>query len=315
METKEEAVSQDELRREVIEGLSRPQKSIPSKYFYDERGSELFEAISELEEYYPTRTELAIMEEYIAEMAAAVGPRVELIEPGSGSSRKTRLLLDALNDPAAYVPIDISGEFLNLVVEGLRSDYPELAIRPVRADYTRPFEIDDDDLSYRRRVVYYPGSTIGNFEPGKARAFLDLIANLVGPGGGLLIGVDLKKDKEILEAAYNDAGGVTAEFNRNMLKRMNRELGANFEVQNFDHNAFYNEEEGRIEMHLVSREEQHVEIGRIAFLFREGESIHTENSYKYSVDEFRELAADRFDLQEVWTDSEELFSVLYLETH
>ena len=296
---------------EVKAGLQRPQKAIPSKFFYDERGSALFDRITELDAYYPTRTETAIMERHIGEMAGRIGPDALLAEYGSGSSTKTRLLLDRLR-LAAYVPIDISCEHLFRTSEGLREAYPGLDVRPVCADYTGAFALPD--VRARRTVVYFPGSTIGNFDPDEAEAFLRRIADVCGRGGGLLIGVDLKKDRATLEAAYDDAEGVTALFNLNLLRRINRELGADFDLGAFAHRALYDAAEGRIEMHLVSLRDQCVRLDGTSVPFREGETIHTENSYKYSLDGFARLAARAgFQVEDVWTDAAERFSVQYLE--
>ncbi|NGP75334.1 L-histidine N(alpha)-methyltransferase [Balneolaceae bacterium YR4-1] len=297
---------------EVIEGLRRPQKMIPSKFFYDERGSELFDEITRLDEYYPTRTETRILEENIEEIAGAVGEQSVIVELGSGNSTKTRLLLDHMADISAYVPVDISEEYLMKTVRMLKKEYPDLSIKPVCADYTKPFQIPPIAKPFEYYVIFYPGSTIGNFRPEKARLFLKTISKLLVPGGGMLIGVDLKKDRETLEAAYNDSRCVTAEFNLNMLVRMNRELNADFDVDEFEHLAFYNEEKGRIEMHLVSRQKQEVHLQDEVISIDEGETIHTENSYKYSLEEFRELVKEWFEVQKVWTDEKELFSMQYL---
>jgi dimethylhistidine N-methyltransferase len=300
------------MRDDVLETLSRPQKCLPSKYFYDERGSELFERICELDEYYLTDADLEIMRDNIDEIVDRIGKEVELIELGSGSSRKSRLLLDHLEDIAAYFPVDISESFLKQTTEQLRKDYPELEIVPIAADYTQPFQLPDASESYRHRVAYYPGSTIGNFTPENARNFLGVIRQLILPDGGLLIGVDLKKDRSVLETAYNDSQGVTAAFNKNILLRLNRELGADFEVDQYAHKAFFNEGESRIEMHLVSQKDQEVHIDHADFFIGEGESIHTENSYKYSLDAFEELVAPHFNVEQVWTDRRDYFSVQYL---
>lgn len=300
------------MYREVREGLTRPQKRLSSKYFYDERGSELFEKITRLDEYYPTRTEQQIMRRHIGAIAEAVGPGAVIIEPGSGSSRKTRMLLDHLPGVAAYVPVEISQKYLGRVVQELQDEYPSLLIRPVCADYTRSFQLPDIDKPFDYYVVFYPGSTIGNFRPAAARSFLARWADFMVPGGGLLIGVDLKKDRQILEAAYNDSRGVTAAFNKNMLVRLNRELNTDFNVDQFEHRAFYNEEEGRMEMHLVSRVPQTVHLDGTAIHFGEGETIHTENSYKYTPAEFASLVGEWFEVRKMWTDPDELFSVQYL---
>lgn len=301
----------DQFRADVLAGLSRPQKRLPSKYFYDAAGSQLFDRITELAEYYPTRTELAIMRRHAAAMAARCGPRCLLVELGAGSLVKVRLLLDELDRPAGYVPVDVSGEHLRGAANELAADYPALAVHPVVADFTRPFELPP--VPAARRVVYFPGSTIGNFDPAEADELLARVARLVGPGGGLLLGIDLRKDPAVLEPAYNDARGVTAAFNRNLLVRINRELGADFDPPAFRHRAFYNRERSRIEMHLVSATEQRAQVGDATFAFRAGESIHTENSYKYDLTELaRRAAACGLRADETWTDPQGYFAVLYL---
>jgi dimethylhistidine N-methyltransferase len=298
---------------DVLSGLSRPRKEIPSKYLYDERGSQLFDAICELEEYYPTRTEIKIMNQNAPEMADLIGPRVLLIEYGSGSSTKTPILLKRLHRPAGYVPIDISRHHLLSSARRLKDLFPDLKILPVCADYTVPFDLPKIDEPVNRRVVYYPGSTIGNFHPWEAADFLRQIAEVCGGGGGLLLGVDLQKSRDILIPAYNDGAGVTAAFNLNLLERINRELGADFDVEQFEHRAIYNEEHARIEMHLISTKRQTVSIGDRKFALEAGESILTEYSYKYGIEGFAELAGSAgFNIEQVWTDEEQLFSVQYL---
>jgi dimethylhistidine N-methyltransferase len=305
----------DSFREEVVHGLQQAQKTIPCKYFYDAHGSHLFDQICELDEYYPTRTELSIMQQHAGAMAQLIGRGCLLIEYGSGSSLKTRVLLDHLQAPAAYVPIDISREHLMRSAAGLAAAYPSLKVLPVCADYTADFTLPLCHRPIARKVVYFPGSTIGNFDPVQAQKFLCHIAAIAGAGGGLLIGIDLKKDARILEPAYNDAKGVTAAFNLNLLHRINRELGADFQLHQFRHHAFYNEELGRIEMHLVSLQNQTVQIGETTITFTEDETIHTENSYKYSPEEFAVLAANAgFELQAMWTDEQRLFGVQYLTT-
>lgn len=301
------------MLEEVLEGLDQHQKRLPSKYFYDEKGSELFDQITYLEEYYLTRTERAILQDNIDEITATIGSNAMIVEPGSGSSKKTRILLEELEEPAAYVPVDISGQFLLRVVNNLRMEYPRISIIPVFQDYTSEFELPDLGGSYDRQVVFFPGSTIGNFRPDTARSFLETIAKSTDPDSSMLVGVDLKKDKKILEAAYNDSRGLTAAFNKNILRRLNRELDADFDLEQFIHRAFYNEEEGRIEMHLVSQREQSVTIGGEQIQFDKGESIHTENSYKYSLEEFEEMVAGSYSVEKVWTDDRDYFSVQYLE--
>jgi len=312
MSTDEKTLKQQEVLRDVIEGLSKSQKEIPSKYFYDQKGSWLFDRICNLKEYYLTRTEVSILKQNMDEIAELMGPRVKLIEFGSGSSQKTRLLLDHMKNLAAYIPIDISRDYLFKASTQLEEEYPDLKIEPVCADYTQPFDLPEYDWEYNRKIIYYPGSTIGNFSPRKARQFLKLMANIVKPEGGVLIGVDLKKDREILEDAYNDDQGVTAAFNKNILEHMNRLVDSDFDLDAFEHKAFYNEEKGRIEMHLLSAKEQVVQVDDVEFVFKKGETIHTENSYKYSLDEFEDLVSKEFLVQKVWTDEDEKFSVQYM---
>jgi dimethylhistidine N-methyltransferase len=301
-----------QFRAEVLRGLRAPKKELPCKYFYDETGSALFEQITELEEYYPTRTELGIMEQHAAEMAGLLGPRCLLVEYGSGSSLKTRRLLDQLRDPVGYVPIDVSGEYLLQSAQALGEEYPDVEVLPLCADFTRPLHLPASRKAASRRVVYFPGSTLGNFTPEGALALLRRTAALCGPGGGLLLGVDLQKHPAVIEAAYNDRQGVTAAFNRNLLVRINRELGADFDIEQFAHRAFYNSAQGRIEMHLISRCDQVVRVGGVPFAFAKGESIHTENSYKYTLPTLVELAwAGGFATQRVWADEQQYFGVAY----
>lgn len=301
--------------QDVVTGLRQPQKAIPCKYFYDARGSQLFDRICELDEYYPTRTEMAIMCRHIEEIESRIGPGCLLIEYGSGSSLKTRILLGHLREPAGYVPIDISYEHLMSAAEEISRIFPHLRVFPVCADYTAPdFSLPEFKWGENRRVVYFPGSTIGNFDREAALQFLRGIHSVCGEGGGSLIGVDLKKSRKVLEDAYNDGEGVTSAFNLNLLRRINRELGANFRLDQFDHRAFYNASEGRVEMHLVSNTDQDVQIGDERFHFRKGESIHTENSYKYDLDEFSKMAGQvGFEVEAVWTDEKNWFSVQFLK--
>ncbi|HVL14615.1 MAG TPA: L-histidine N(alpha)-methyltransferase [Gemmata sp.] len=301
----------DRFRADVLAGLSHPQKRLAAKYFYDEAGSRLFDAITELPEYYPTRTELGILRARGGEMAARCGPRCLLVELGAGSLTKVRLLLDRLDRPAAYAPVDVSGSHLRSAAAALADDYPALPVEPVVADFTRPFALPD--VPAARRVVFFPGSTIGNFDPPEADALLRRVARLVGPGGGLLLGIDLRKDVAVLELAYNDAAGVTAAFNRNLLERINRELGGDFDPAAFRHAAIFNRDRSRIEMHLVSERPQRVRVGGELFDFRAGESIHTENSYKYDVTAFAaRAAACGLRLDQTWTDPRQYFALLYL---
>ena len=303
----------DAVRDEVLAGLSRPRKKLMPKLLYDECGSRLFDQICDLKEYYLTRAEVAIMREHVGEIVACLGRNCLLIELGSGSSRKTRVLLDHLEEPAGYVPIDISREHLLRSAADIAQRYPHLRVLPVCADFADPIEIPPDACTESRRVIYFPGSTIGNFEPADSEAFLNRMAALCGSGGGLLLGVDLKKDPSVLERAYNDRHGITAAFNLNLLVRLNRELAADFRVEQFQHRALYNSSLGRIEMHIVSLEDQVVQIDGVAVAFERGESIHTESSYKFSLDQFRERARDAgLDERRIWTDRDRQFSVQYL---
>jgi dimethylhistidine N-methyltransferase len=305
----------DLFRHDVLMGLSQSQKRLPSKYFYDAAGSALFDEITRLDEYYPTRTELAIMKVHVREMAECCGPECLLIELGAGSLLKVRLLLDAMEQPAGYVPVDVSAEHLSQSTRELEAEYPELEIHPLANDFTRPFRVPP--LAARKRVVYFPGSTIGNFDPPDATRLMRYVARLVKPGGGLLLGVDLRKSTTILEAAYNDTRrGVTAAFNRNLLVRINRELEGNFDTGSFQHRAFYNQAEGRIEMHLVSRQAHQVRVAGHTFTFRAGESIHTENSYKYDpADLARRSSTWNMRLERTWTDRQGYFAVLYFTSN
>ncbi len=300
------------FRRDVLTGLGRKPKSLPCKYFYDARGAELFDRITELDAYYPTRTEIAIMRGHASEMASLVGRQARIVELGSGSSTKTRILLDHVADLDAYVPVDISLDYLAPAARALTRDYPGMRILPVCADYSRPFDLPARNPSVRT-TVYFPGSTIGNFQPAEARQFLEVVAGLCAQRDSLLIGVDLKKDHRLLEAAYNDEAGVTAAFNMNLLTRINREVGADFDLSRFRHRAFYDAREGRIEMQLISTRRQIVQAADATIDFLEGEAISTEYSYKYTVDEFQKLASSAgFVPARVWTDEHRLFSVHYL---
>jgi dimethylhistidine N-methyltransferase len=300
--------------RELFEGLSRSPRSISPKFFYDAAGSQLFDRICELPEYYPTRTEMRILTERAPEIAAQIGPHAEVIEFGAGSLTKVRLLLDALHAPRRYVPIDISGEHLEAAAQRLRTDYPQLGVQPLVADYTMPLVLPARGEGMGQRVGFFPGSTLGNFSPEEALAFLQLAQRLLR-GGGLLLGVDLVKDPARLHAAYNDAQGVTAAFNLNLLRRANRELGTDFDLEGFAHAAFYNAPLRRIEMHLVSRRAQSVRLDGQRFDFEEGETIHTENSYKFTAPGLHALAVKAgLRPTAVWTDPERLFSVHWLQS-
>lgn len=307
------ALDVQQLHREVLRGLQQAQKTLPSKLFYDELGSQLFEAICELEEYYLTRTETAIMRAHIGEIVSLLGQGCVLIEYGSGNSQKTHLLLEALPDPVAYIPVDISETSLIRSAATLAAAYPGLAILPVWADYTHPFTLPLITRPGARKVAYFPGSTIGNFYPDQAVAFMQRLAHTTGPNGALLIGVDLKKDPAVLNRAYNDRAGVTAVFNLNILARLNREFGADFQLDQFVHYAFYNEFEGRIEMHLISQRAQTVHMGEHTIPLKAGETILTEVSYKYTLEGFQHLAAQAgFSLGRVWMDAGHQFSIQYL---
>lgn len=296
------------MRTEVLAGLAQQQKRIAPKFFYDAEGSRLFDAICALPEYYPTRTEIGILRHHGAEMAARLGRDALLMELGSGSSLKIRVLLEALR-PAVYMPVDISKGHLLQSAEALAATFPALQVHAVCADYSVPFVLPLDDHDHPR-AAFFPGSSVGNFEPLEAERFLRRVGDLLGPGGRLLIGVDLVKSQRVLETAYNDAGGVTAAFNLNLLAHINRALDADFDLAAFRHHAFFNAEHSRIEMHLLSTRDQQVRVADQTVGFREGESIHTESSYKYSIDHFRSLARRAgFEPEQVWTDPEPLFSV------
>lgn len=303
--------STEEFFAHVVEGLSASQKTLPCKFFYDRRGSQIFDAICDLPEYYPTRTERGILEQRASDIADLVGPEARLVEFGSGAGTKIRLLLNALDRPSAYLPVDISREHLIAANVDLAKTFPDLCIAPVCADYTSPFSLPDiRGLTYRATAGFFPGSTIGNFTRTEAVRFLTGARELLGAGAILVVGVDLVKEIEILRAAYNDAAGVTAKFNLNLLRRINRELGGTFELANFRHEARWNSNLERVEMHLVSLRKQEVSVGARRFGFTEGETIHTENSHKYRIDGFRKLADEAgYESIDVWTDKQELFSV------
>jgi dimethylhistidine N-methyltransferase len=297
---------------DVLAGLSSSPKTLPPKYFYDERGSHLFDAICELPEYYPTRTELAMLKACGSEIASRVGPDAAVVEYGSGSGTKTAVLVEQLR-PLAYVAIDIADEQLRSAVSALAVAFPNVRMSALCADYTKRLDLPALDNAVKKRLVFFPGSTIGNFTVPEALAFLVNARSVAGAGGAMLVGVDLKKEAAVLHAAYNDAQGVTAAFNLNVLRRINEELGADFDLQAFEHRAFYNAADGRIEMHVVSTREQTVRIGAQTFGFAAGETIHTENSFKYSVAEFQTLAREAgFEPEHCWVDAERLFSIHYL---
>ena len=293
---------------DVTEALSQHPKKLSPKYFYDAAGSELFEQITVLPEYYPTRTELEILRERGADIHAIVPKGAALVEFGAGATTKVRLLLNEC-EFGAYVPVDISGDFLNAQAAELRADFPALKVFPVTADFTAPFELPAEAKDMPK-VGFFPGSTLGNFEPHEASAFLRSARAILGPGALLVIGIDLEKDEKQLYAAYNDAAGVTGKFNKNVLVRINRELGGDFDLSAFTHRAIYNRERHRIEMHLIARTAQTVQLLGRSFTFRAGESIHTESSYKYSLERFTALAkGSGWTPKASWTDAGKQFSV------
>jgi dimethylhistidine N-methyltransferase len=301
-----------DLLSDVIAGLSSDPRTLPCKYFYDERGAALFRKICELPEYYITRTEIDILDRHRAEIASQLGPNIELIGLGTGAGTKTRILIEALERPAAYIPVDISEKQLRKSTALFGKILPDLEILPVCADYLQPVVLPSPHHKPARNVVYFPGSTIGNFEPNEALEFLRRIANVSGRGGGLLIGVDLQKDQSVIEAAYDDNARVTAQFNLNLLARLNREIGADFDLSQWRHRAIYNSEAGRIEMYLISVPDQTVHIGAREFHFRAGEKILTEHSYKHTPEGFIALARQAgFDFLKLWTDDARLFGVFY----
>ncbi len=303
------APAADDFRADVIAGLSRSPRTLPCKYFYDERGSELFGKICDLPEYYITRTELALLRRYASEMSEAIGPRAELIGFGTGAGTKTRLLIEQMREPVAYLPVDISREQLLQSSAAFSRDFPALEILPVCADYLQPLVLPRPMRQPDSAVVYFPGSTIGNFEPNAARDFLKRTSNVCD---ALLIGVDLKKNSQIIEAAYNDSAGVTAAFNLNLLARANRELDTDFDLRRWRHRAVYNPNAGRIEMYLFSNAAQSVHVGETVFDFAADEKITTEYSYKHAPDDFVALAESAgFQFRQLWTDEQQLFGVFF----
>ncbi len=305
---------QADFLSDARDGLNAKPKRLSPMYFYDARGSQLFDQICELSEYYPTRTEMAILRRYKSEISLALGGNTCLVELGSGSSLKTSILLDSARALHSYVPIDISKEHLSAAANRIALQHPNLRVLPVCADFLGELRLPSEAEAATRKYVWFPGSTVGNLNRGARRQLLRRIVQLCQPqGGGLLIGIDLQKGTDVLESAYNDARGVTAAFNLNLLDRMNRELGANFDVENFNHKAFYNEREERIEMHLESTERQVVSLGKERFAFEAGETVCTEYSYKFTVDGFAaEADTAGLSLLKVWTDPDELFAVLLL---
>ena len=307
-----ESALETAFAKDLLAALQQTPRSIAPKYFYDQEGSRLFDQICELPEYYPTRTELSILRERAPEIAAYMGPNAELVEFGAGSLTKVRLLLDAMQSPSRYVPIDISGEHLAGAASALKADYPNLQVLPVVADYTQPFKLPSLDQALGQRVGFFPGSTVGNFTPAEAVEFFRMAATVL-LGGALIVGADLIKHPSVLHAAYSDAQGVTAAFNLNLLARANRELGADFDLTRWAHSAFYNAPLQRIEMHLMSCARQTVQVQGQTFNFEEGETLHTENSYKFTIDGLRALAMQGgFTPGPVWTDADKRFSLHWL---
>ena len=308
-----DAETPSEFLQDLKEGLARQRKSISPKYFYDAVGSDLFDQICQLPEYYPTRTELAILQQSAPEIARHLGPHAETLEFGAGSMQKVRVSLDAMDRPARYIPIDISAEHLQGAASKLSTDYPHLQVEPLEADYTLDMVLPPDVPPKGLRAGFFPGSTLGNFEPLDALHFMHMCAKTL-QGGALILGADLVKSPQHLHAAYNDDQGVTAQFNRNVLARANRELGANFQLDQFAHSAFYNAPFQRIEMHLMSTCAQTVHVDGAAFSFAEGETLHTENSYKFTVDGLCQLAQRAgFTPGHTWTDPDQQFCLLWLD--
>ncbi len=313
MEFGDDSTQQSEFLADVIAGLNARPRSLPCKYFYDDVGMGLYEQICDSEDYYPTRTEISILEQHIEEMAKVLGPGLRVVEPGCGSGRKTRLLLGGLKDPVACVPMDICREELDRTAADLRRLFPKLLVQPACLDYTRPFALPEMPEGVERTLVYYPGSTIGNFEPDDAAAFLYLFADCVGEDGRLLIGVDLKKDEDVLRRAYDDSEGHTAAFNLNLLVRLRDELGAMVDVDGFVHRARFEDSPGRILMELVATRAQSIVVGGQRFDFAEGDAILTEHSHKPTLEEFA-LLADRagYRVLQVWTDAKGWFADVLL---
>ncbi len=303
-----------DFRADVLKGLSKPQKTLDAKYFYDQVGSEIFDAITRLPEYYLTRTELGILDEIGPRLRARVGEGAVVLEPGAGSSVKIRKLIEALEDPAAYVGMDISGEHVKSACAAIAADYPELMVGAVCHDFTQPIDLMDLPLPTGKRVVFFPGSTIGNFELVGAQALLEVLRGYLRPGDGLLIGVDLRKDGATLEAAYDDAQGVTKGFNFNLVRRLNEELGADIDMSALAYRAHWNPYRSRVEMYLQAMRDFSFTVAGHSFTLREHETIHTENSHKFTISGFHDLAS-RAGLQavEVWTDAAEAFSLHWLE--
>lgn len=305
---------ESDIKTEVLSGLSRPQKTLPAKYFYDERGSHLFEAITRLPEYYLTRTEVGLLKQHGGDIAERVGKGAVLMEYGSGASVKIRLLLEALR-PDCYVPMDISRAFLLESAQKLLDDYPWLKIHAGCVDYSQPVELPSRLLNASHKLGFFPGSSMGNFTPEEAKTFLRRVRSTLGSNSRFLLGVDLDKDTQILHDAYNDSQGVTAAFNKNILRHLNKTLSASFDESLFDHQAIVNTEKSRVEMHLISRIDQMINVAGTTMLLRQGESIHTENSYKYRIEPLRLMAKQAgFDIECVWTDEHQYFALVLMKT-
>ena len=304
----------DALTNGVLEGMRKQPRQLSPVWFYDELGSFLFDSICELPEYYLTRTELQIMRTYAADMAHHIGPDAAIIELGSGTSMKTRELLNHLDKAAAYVPVDIARDHLLTAASAISRDYQTLRVIPICADFTQPFDLPVPVYAAHRRVVYFPGSTLGNFDPEHALSLLQRMRQIIGSNGAVLIGIDLKKDPRVLERAYNDRAGVTAEFNVNALRHLNRELGTDFDLDAFEHQAVWVEDLSRVEMHLVSKREQEVHVGEETVHIGKGEHLTTEFCHKYTLESFADLAAAAgLSVSRVWMDPAKLFSVQLLE--
>ena len=309
-----EELVQEDIITEILKGMSKNQKQLPSKLFYDEKGSELFDAICKTDEYYLTRTETSIMRGNIPEIVSVLDKDTLLIELGSGSSLKTRLILDNVSGLAGYIPVDISSQHLTETTADLRRLYPNFNIIPVAADYTKDFDIPYTTGHNYKRLVYYPGSSIGNFAPDEAKIFLKRVSKLCTNNGGFLIGIDLVKNKETLESAYNDKDGLTAEFNLNLLNHINDLLNADFDPDKYRHLSFYNTYKSRIEMHLISLENHEVHLFNQSFHIRKFETILTEISQKYTPESFTDLSSDYFTVKNAWIDDHHLFALFYMET-
>ena len=305
----------NDFLRDVIEGLGKNPKTLKPKYFYDNRGAQLFTEICTTPEYYPTRTEIKILNQNAEDIASQIGDNIALIEYGSGALEKIKILLNFLKEPVGLIPVDISEDQLFVSAKNLENLYPNLEILPVAADFTKPIPIPGFSHPPKKYVAFFPGSTIGNFEPDLAIQFLQGVTKTIGLDGLLLIGFDLKKDIETLLAAYDDQRGITASFNKNLLSRVNAELGGNFNLNTFEHVARYNENKGRIEMHLKSTTEQTVSINKELFEFLEGETIHTENCYKFTKESFTAMSSKAgLSPVKTWTDDKNLFAVMLLRT-